>query len=95
MLNRDPLNAIIQAARRYADTRLQEAAERRLSRAPVFVAFIAIEAAHAYLKLWGPRQNDEADQPASVPETVIIKKPVPVEHTQGMDHYRSCKWGPN
>jgi hypothetical protein len=51
----DPIRAIVNAARYVAQQKLEEAARGKLSRIHAFGAVMALEAAHAYLKLWGPK----------------------------------------
>lgn len=98
MFKRDPLGAILNAARTYAEQKLEEAEAGKLAKAPVFCAVLALEAAHAYLRLWGPNaaapEGDELE-PREIPEQIKMHKPSPVELTQGVDHYGTCEWGPN
>lgn len=51
----DPIRAIVNAARHIAQQKLDEAASGKLSRLDAFCAVMALEAAYAYLKLWGPK----------------------------------------
>ena len=51
----DPNRAIVNAARHVAVQKLDEAARGELSRWHAFGAVVALEAAYAYLKLWGPK----------------------------------------
>ena len=53
----DPIRAIVNAARHVALQKLDEAARGKLSRLHVFGALMALEAAYAYLKLWGPKPS--------------------------------------
>ena len=51
----DPIRAIVNAARHVAAQKLDDAARGELSRWHAFGAVLALEAAYAYLKLWGPK----------------------------------------
>ncbi len=65
----DPLIAIINAARHVAAERIGRAADGLLPKLPALLAAVALDATHAYLKLYG-------EQGAPVRDMGVIRCPV-------------------
>ena len=78
------LIAIINAARHVAAERIERAAKGELPRLPQLLAAVALDATHAYLKLYGDDELPVQDmgtirtQPAQHPDELTSYAPPPV-----------------
>lgn len=74
----DPLIAIVNAARHVAAERIERAAAGKLPRLPTLLAAVALDATHAYLKLYG-----EEGEPAE--DMGVIRCPAPEPQAHHVD----------
>lgn len=100
-MSRKALDAIINAARHVAVSKLKEAAQGSLPKLPVFCATMALEAAHAYLSLYPDMYETEAAPPLEIngdagrSEADGAGGEVVEMINASESHYAACRWGPN